>query len=117
MPRVVPLGEVTVAALGAEDLGELADVELVCVVAGGGSGPELVPTPAFCLITERVIIVMWGPRMKCGTGFGRLALAERPPRQGESRKPPGGKARAPWPRGLVLDSRDVTRGCVRTARR
>src|SRR5262249_31192362 len=37
-PRVVQPGEVAVAALGAEDLGEGADVELAAMGAGGGSG-------------------------------------------------------------------------------
>src|SRR5262252_3599128 len=39
-PRVVQLGEAAVAALGAEYLGEGADVELPGVGAGGGAGPE-----------------------------------------------------------------------------
>jgi hypothetical protein len=40
LPRAVQPGEVAVAALGAENLWEGADVELPGVAAGGGAGPE-----------------------------------------------------------------------------
>src|SRR5262249_1428234 len=40
LPRMVQLGEVAVAALGAENLGEGADVELAGVAGGGGGGHQ-----------------------------------------------------------------------------
>jgi hypothetical protein len=51
-PRMVLLGEVAVAALGAENLGEGADVELRGVAAGGGADPEPV---AAAMSTSRTV--------------------------------------------------------------